>query len=191
MNRASAAIFAISLLASSICAAADVSYDFLRLSYVDTELDVGPLDVDGDGFELGGSVSVFNNAFAFGRFAALDMDFGVDASRLEIGGGYHHRITPKIDLVGQLGYVSVDLDSAGGDFDDDGILVSGGVRSRLTADIEGRAALNHRSMDEGDNDTEIELGGDYYLTENWTVGGELAFGDDATTWSLSGRYAFK
>lgn len=190
MERATVVILALGLMASGVSLAADVSYDYLRLSYVDTELEVGPVDLDGDGLQLGGSVSVFNNAFAFGTFSDLDLDFGVDASRLEIGGGYHHRLTPKLDLVGRLGYVSVDLDSAGGGADDDGILLSGGVRSRLTDVIEGRASLNHRSMDEGDNDTELELGGDYYITGQFNVGLGLSFGD-ATTWLLSGRYSFQ
>ena len=60
----------------------------------------------------------------------------------------------------------------------------------MTDSIEARAMLNHRSMDEADSETEIELGGDYYVSEHITVGLGLAFGDDATTWMLGGRYSF-
>ena len=68
---------------------------------MDTEIDTGPADVDGDGFEIGGSISFAKNAFAFGSYSDLDLDFGLDASLLEIGAGYHHPITPKVDLVGR------------------------------------------------------------------------------------------
>ena len=190
MIRTTAAIFAIGLMVSAVSAAADISYDYVRLSYVDTELDLGPVDVDGDGLELAGSLTVHQNAFAFASFSALDLDFGADASRLEIGGGYHHPLTPKIDLVGRLGYVNVDLDSGGGSADDDGILLSGGVRGRVTEVIEARAALNHRSMDKGDSDTELEVGGDYYVTEQFTVGVGLSLGD-ATSLLLGGRFSFR
>lgn len=190
MERAAAMIFVISMLVSGVSIAGDISYDYVRLSYVDTELDAGPVDVDGDGLEIGGSISIVNNTFAFGKYSDLDLDFGLDASLLEIGGGYHHPITPKVDLVGRLGYVRADIDSPVGDADDDGLLLSGGVRSRMTDSIEGRAALNYRMMDEGDNDTELELGGDYYVTERITVGAGLCLGDDVTTWMLSGRFSF-
>jgi hypothetical protein len=45
-------------------------------------------------------------------------------------------------------------------------------------------------MDAVANDTELELGGDYYVTDRITVGVGLSLGDDATTWFLGSRYSF-
>lgn len=190
MQRAATMIFVMSMLVSGVSLAGDVSYDFARLNYVNTEIDAGPVDVDGDGLEIDGSISIVNNFFAFATYRDLDLDFGLDASLFEIGGGYHHRIAPKVDLVGRLGYVRADIDSSFGNADDDGLLLSGGVRSRMTDSIEGRAELIYRTTDAGANDTELELGGDYYVTDRITVGGGLNLGDDATTWFLGGRYSF-
>jgi hypothetical protein len=190
MERTAAIVFVMSMLVSGASFAGDVSYTYLRLSYVNTEIDAGPVNVDGDGLELDGSFGFVNNAFAFGTYSDLDLDFGVDASLLEIGGGYHHRITPKVDLVGRLGYVRADFDTSFAGGNDDGLLLSGGVRSRINDSIEGRAALNIRTIDAGANDTELDLGGDYYVTDRITVGIGLRLGDDVTTWFLGGRYSF-
>ena len=190
MKRTAAIIFVMSMLVSGVSFAENVSYTYVRLGYVNTEIDAGPINVDGDGLELDGSFGFANNAFAFGTYSDLDFDFGIDASLLELGGGYHHRITPKIDLVGRLGYVRSDINTSFGNADDDGLLLSGGVRSRITNSIEGRAALNIRTIDSGANDTELDLGGDYYVTDRITVGLGLRLGDDATTWFLGGRYSF-
>jgi hypothetical protein len=190
MERTAAIVFVMSMLVSGASFAGDVSYTYLRLSYVNTEIDAGPVNVDGDGLELDGSFGFVNNAFAFGTYSDLDLDFGVDASLLEIGGGYHHRITPKVDLVGRLGYVRADFDTSFAGGNADGLWLSGGVRSRINDSIEGRAALNIRTIDAGANDTELDLGGDYYVTDRITVGIGLRLGDDVTTWFLGGRYSF-
>ncbi|MGI9341733.1 MAG: outer membrane beta-barrel protein [Gammaproteobacteria bacterium] len=189
--KATAIIFAAMMLISNVSVAEDVSYTHVRLNYVNTELDIGPVDVDGDGLELKGSWAATNNVFVFGDYSDVDFDFDVDASRLELGGGYRYAVRPRIDLVGRAGYSRIDLSTSGVDADDDGLLFSGGVRSRMTDRIEGRAALNYRMMDESDNNTEFEFGGDFFVTQNVSLGAALCLGDDATTWSFGGRYAFQ
>lgn len=192
MIKAAVAFLVVSLSFSGVSIAEDVSYDYVRLNYVNTELDLGPVDVDGDGLELDGSFSFAQKrAFAFGTYSDVEFDGDVDASRLDLGGGYRHAIRPRIDLVGRVGYTRTDVSASGVDADDDGLLFSGGVRSRMTNKIEGRAALNYRMMDESDNNTEFEFGGDYYVTERISVAAALCLGDDMTTWSFGGRYAFQ
>ncbi len=192
MIRPVVALLVGSILASGVSLAEGVTYDYVRLNYVNTELDVGPFDVDGDGLELDGSVSFLQKrAFAFGTYSDVEFDGNVDASRLDLGGGYRHAIRPRIDLVGRMAYTRTDVSTSSGDADDDGLMFSGGVRSRMTAKIEGRATLNYRVMDESDNDTELEFGGDYYVTEQISLAAALCLGDDATTWSFGGRYAFQ
>lgn len=191
MVRAAVAILFVGVLVSDVGLAEDVSYTYARLNYVNTELDVGPVDVDGDGLQLEGSYAFMQNAFAFGSYSDVEFDGDVDASQLDLGAGYRHAIRPRIDLVGRVGYTRMDVSASGFDADDDGLLFSGGVRSRMTDKIEGRAALNFRVMDESDNDTEFEFGGDYYVTERISVAAALCLGDDATTWSFGGRYAFQ
>ena len=191
MKHAIATLLLVSFLSPVAVIASDVNYDQLRLNYVSAEVDAGPVDIDGDGLELAGSFSFMNSFFAFGSYSDLDMDFGLDASILELGGGYHRPITAMLDFVGGLGYVRQDLDTASGNADDDGISLSGGVRGKMSDVIEVKAALNYFVMDHGDNDTQLELGGDYYFTEQFAVGAGLSLGDDLTTWTLGGRYDFR
>lgn len=191
MKHAFATLFVLSILTPVTVLASDVSYDQLRLNYVSSELDAGPVDVDGDGLELYGSFSFMESFFAFGSYSDLDLDFGLDASMLELGGGYHRPITGMLDFVGSIGYVRQDLDTPFGDADDDGISLSGGVRGRMTDAIEVKAALNYFVMDEGDNDTQVEFGGDYFFTERFALGAGLCLGDDVTTWTVGGRYNFQ
>ncbi len=191
MVRAAVAILFVGVSVSGVSLAEDVSYTYARLNYVNTELDVGPVDVDGDGLQLDGSYGFMKNAFAFGSYSDVEFDGDVDASQFDLGAGYRHAIRPRIDLVGRVGYTRMDVSASGFDGDDDGLLFSGGVRSRMTDKIEGRAALNYRVMDESDNDTEFEFGGDYYVTERISVAAALCLGDDMTTWSFGGRYAFQ
>ena len=191
MKKVIAMLFAVSNLGSGVGVAADISYDQLRLNYVSAEFDVGPSDVDGDGLELSGSFSFNDSFFAFGSYSDLDLDFNLDASVLEIGGGYHRPITTRLDFVGGVGYVRTDVDTPFGNADDDGISLSGGVRGRMSDAIEVKAALNYFVMDKGDNNTEVELGGDYFITERIALGAGLCLGDDVTTWTVGGRYNFQ
>lgn len=191
MKQAIAMLFAISILGSTIGVAADISYDQVRLNYVSAEFDAGPSDVDGDGLELSGSFSFAESFFGFGKYSDLDLDFNLDASMLEIGGGYHRPITTMLDFVGRAGYVRIDLDTPFGDADDDGLSLSGGVRGRMTDAIEVKAALNYFVMDQGDNETEVEFAGDYFITDRIALGAGLCLGDDLTTWTVGGRYNFQ
>jgi hypothetical protein len=191
MKQAIAMLFAMCMLLSGVGVAADISYDQIRLNYVSAEFDAGPVDVDGDGLELSGSFSFADSFFGFGSYSDLDLDFNLDASILEIGGGYHRPITTMLDFVARVGYVRTDLDTPFGDADDDGVSLSGGVRGRMTDAIEVKAALNYFVMDKGDNDTEVELAGDYFITERIALGAGLCLGDDVTTWTVGGRYNFQ
>ncbi|MEM7612678.1 MAG: hypothetical protein AAF270_13415 [Pseudomonadota bacterium] len=164
--------------------ATDLSYKFAELRFVDTEID----DFDGDGFRIGGSYPLDENWLIVGSFSTLDFDFGIDSSVLEIGAGYVHRYTDKIDLVGDARLVRSEVDSNFGDDTDTGFSVSGGIRGRINQDIEGRAALRHVNLD--NSDTFIEVGGDFYFTPEFSAGLTLEFAGDADTLTIGARWFF-
>ena len=76
MNLVKAMFGGLMLAAAPLAALAeDMSYSYVDLAYVDTEVDgVGP---SLDGFALRGSISFAENWFAFGEFAAQSVS-GVD-----------------------------------------------------------------------------------------------------------------
>src|SRR5690606_27409430 len=78
--------------------AQDLDYTFVELSYMDTDLDAGPIDVGGDGFGLEGSLSVTDSVFLFANYETQDYGFGVDASSYDLGAGMRWALKPQLDL---------------------------------------------------------------------------------------------
>lgn len=178
------------LAAAGSAAAAELDYNYAELRYVDTELDAGPFDVDGDGFLVGGSLELAQSVHLFGNFRTLDFGAGIDVSAFEVGGGYAMPLNNGADLVGRLSYIDGEIDGPGGDADDSGFGFSGGFRRMFTPQIEGRAFINYTDLDESGSETALELAGDYFLNDEIALGASLELGDDVTTWTLGARWYF-
>lgn len=178
------------LVAAGVASAAELDYNFGELRYVDTELDTGGLDADGDGFEIGGSLELARSVHIFGNFTTLDFGSGIDASAFEVGGGYAVPLNNGADLVGRLSYIDGEIDAGPVDADDSGFGFSAGFRNMFHPQIEGRAFINYRDLDETGEETSIELAGDYFLNDEVALGTSLELGDDITTWTLGARWFF-
>jgi hypothetical protein len=169
--------------------AAELNYDYLELRFVDSEIDAGTNDIDGDGIKIGGSYKIADNVHTFGSYQTLDFN-GIDLNAFEIGAGYMKSVAADTDFVARLAYINGEIETGAGDVDDSGFSISAGFRRMLRADIEGRAFINHVNLDESGGDTSLELAGDYFFNDQLAGGLSLEFGDDATTWSLGLRYFF-
>ena len=187
VNRIIAALV-VGLLMATSAVARDLSYNFVRLDFINTEIDTGPADVDGDGFELLGSVAVGERFHLFGGYQDIGFDFDIDGTQIELGGGYRHGFSRKTDFVATLSYVDLELDSPAGSADEDGLGLSAGVRHLFTDDFEVSSRVNY--VDLADSDTSLEFRGEYFLFEHWVVGAGLEFGGDVTTWLIGGRFNF-
>lgn len=186
---ATAGAMAALLLAGSTIAA-ELDYNYAELRYIDTELDAGAVDVDGDGFELGGSLELTEAVHLFGNFRTLDFGAGIDVSAFEVGGGYVMPLNNGADLIGRLSYIDGEIDTPFGDEDDSGFGFSAGMRNMFTPQIEGRAFVNYTDLDESGSETSFELAGDYFLNDQIALGASLELGDDVTTWTLGARWYF-
>lgn len=178
------------LLAGGTAATAELDYNYAELRYVDTELDAGGFDADGDGFEVGGSLELTQAVHLFGSFQTLDFGSGIDLSAFEVGGGYVMPLNNGADLIGRLSYIDGEIDTPLGDADDSGFGFSAGMRNMFTPQIEGRAFVNYTDLDESGDETSIELAGDYFLNDEIALGASLELGDDVTTWTLGARWYF-
>lgn len=178
------------LLVAGGATAAELDYNYAELRYIDTELDAGAVDADGDGFELGGSLELTDAVHIFGNFQTLDFGAGIDVSAFEVGGGYVMPLNNGADLIGRLSYIDGEIDTPFGDADDSGFGFSAGMRNMFTPQIEGRAFINYADLDESGSETSFELAGDYFLNDQIALGASLELGDDVTTWTLGARWYF-
>ena len=155
-----------------------LDYDLLEIRFIDVDV------AGGDGLKLGGSYRLQNNWLIVGSLASVSFNGDVDATTLELGGGYVWPYRDDWDLVASVRYVNIS-----GDIDDSGVIFEGGVRGLLTPQFEIRGSANHVTA--GGSDTFLELGGDYYFTEQFAAGLTFEFAGDADVWTIGARWFFR
>jgi hypothetical protein len=167
--------------------AKDMSYSFVDLGYIETDIDgVGPT---ADGFALRGSVGFAEHYFAFTDYSNQSLS-GVDFDQIAVGLGGHYGLSDSMDLVGRAGWFKVDA-SGGLGVDDDGYLLSAGVRGQIGENVELEGSVIYTDLGgSGGASTALAVGGRYYFTRNFAVGAEYQHSDDSSTILLGGRYSF-
>ena len=165
--------------------ATELDYSYGELRFVDTEIG----NLDGDGFRLSGSYELDKNWLLVGRYTTLDYDANIDASQVEIGGGYVWRYTPNFDLIGTARFIHAEVDTNFGNADDNGFALSAGGRGLLTQAVELRGSVNHVNLE--NSDTYLELAGDYHFSEQLSAGAGLEFGGDADSLTIGARWFFR
>ena len=187
MKIATAMVGTLLLAAGPIAAQAeDMSYSFVDAGYSEMNLDGGPT---GDGFAARGSVGFAENFFVFADY--LNQDFGpVDVDIYSVGLGGHLEIAESVDLVGKAGYLEADASGGGFSVDDDGYLVSAGVRARPASQFELEGNVIYRDFGGNADDTAVAVGARYFFTDMFAVGAEYEFSDDADTWFAGVRLSF-
>lgn len=181
----------ISLLALTAPALAEgPSYNYFEGAYQRVDIDDNFIDVDGDGFSIGGSIELAENWHFFGGYGSTDFDFGIDLDELSIGGGFHTDLTPTLDFVANLAYVRLDASANGFSLDDDGIGAEIGLRSMLSDSLELAGFIQY--IDLGDSGDETSLRGEawYSFTENFAVGLNVGAGDDVLRYGIGARFYF-
>lgn len=168
--------------------AQDLDYTFVELSYTDTELDLGPGDLSGDGLGLTGSLSVSDSVFLFASYQTQDYQFGIDGTSYDVGAGMRYGLKPQLDLVGELAWVNYEVDTPLGDAEDDGLGLGVGLRGRVNDSLELQGGV--RYVDLEDSDTFLSVGGRWYFSRTLAAGFGLSFNDDVTGWTLGLRAEF-
>jgi hypothetical protein len=165
-----------------------IDYSFVEGRFhLDAELDDG-VD-DGDGFRFGGSFLVTPEIYAFAKYDDMEFDDSdIDFSYLRLGGGYIYPLNATWDANVSLAYGYMEAEGPGGEEDENGYELSGGVRGMVNPQIEVRASLHHYDIE--DSDTYITLGGDYYFMPNVSAGIEFDMGGDFETFSIGAKYYF-
>ena len=183
-------VLVVLLLAFAASASAkDFDYNFFQLSYGNVEYD--DVNVDGDGFGLSGSYAINEDFHIFGGYQAAGLDFGIDATSLGAGLGWHTTLSPVVDLVASVSYQYVELDASGfGSVDDNGLGLGVGLRFAASELLELNAGISYVDFSDSDGDTGFGVGGLYSFTDAFALGLSADWSDDASSYTLSGRFYF-
>jgi hypothetical protein len=190
-----AAAFALSLLAQDLPAEDPpqpgwpaFSYTFFQVEYV--ELNVDGFSENPDGFSLAGSVALNDTFHLFGghtQTTGRALGAGVDTSGYTLGLGAHVSLTPRVDLVGELGLVGTEVRRLGATLDDDGLALAGGLRMWASREVELVLGLARADLERADGDSSIHFAGVLHVAQHVGLVGNLSVGDEADAASVGLR----
>lgn len=187
MLRSALVLLLLALTASA--SAKEFDYDFFQLTYGNIEFD--DINVDGDGFGLAGSYSINDDFHVFAGYEAAGLDFGIDATTIGAGLGWHTTLSPVVDLVASVSYQYIELDAPGGsNADDNGLGLGLGLRFAASELLELNAGISYVDLSDSGDDTGFGIGGLYSFTEAFALGLSAAWSDNATSYTLAGRFYF-
>ena len=166
----------------------ETSYNWFDINYLGTSWDIGPADVDGNGYIGRFSVELREHLFLTGEYAAWDLDSAASGSTsTSIGIGSNWDLKPKWSVFGVAGVRSLDLDIGLGNVEEETGYLAGGVRWQVANGFELRFMGDYADLSPArSGETSITVGGDIYLTDVVTLSIELNENDDETTTMLFG-----
>jgi hypothetical protein len=197
MNGLSRALLVTSVLIPALGAAQEgtrpakssFDYSYAELGYDTTDFDVGPANVDGDGFTLSGSFRLTDDWHLFAAYGQDDLDFGINVDTYAIGVGYTYPIRDDVDLYGRVLYIDQAVDFPGPvSADDNGLGLQFRVRGRVNEKLELEGGLQY--VDVGNSDTSLQASARYYFTKEFSAGVGVTFAGDADGIGINARYSF-
>lgn len=168
------------LLIAAPSVAETPSFNYVEVGYIEYDIDLGDgMDVNGDGFAVGGAFEVGDNFFGFVGYSDVDFDFDIEVSALDVGFGYHTDLTDNTSFYASVAYVEADASVTGlGSNDESGYGVGIGVRGYAAVDVELGLGITY--VDLGNESDDTTIGGSflYDITDNVALGVTVDFGDD-------------
>lgn len=205
MKRSLIALALAATLPFAASAANGLNYNYIEGGYVATNLDSNDGDIDADGVGVNASIALSPNFHVFGSFNTQESDaFDFLGSRVEtdvnqwrVGVGYNAPIANHTDLVARAAYEKFEADDVtvdGQRYDindgDDGYSVEVGVRSALTANLEGYAFAGYEDYGNDADDFYGRLGAQIKFNPNWGISGDVKFADGDTQWFIGPRFSW-
>lgn len=187
MQRSTLALALLSL--SATAAAGDFDYNYLSVGYGTTEFD--NIDLDGDGFGLGGSYALSPSYHVFAGYEMSSLDFDVDMTSWAAGIGWNTDLSPTVDLVTRVSYQYIEIDVPGfGSEDENGLGLGVGLRFAASPKLELDAGVDYVDLGNAGDETAFGVGGLYSFTKAFALGLGGSWSDDASSYSVSGRFYF-
>lgn len=181
------------LVASASVSAQSFDYNHVNVGYARTTLDDNVFDIDGDSFTIDGAFEIADQIFLFAGYSTGDLDeagVSVDLDTLAAGIGWHTALSDEIDFVAGLSYEYIDLGSGGLSVDDNGLGLGVGLRFSASQQVEITGGINYVDYSDFGDDTSFALGALFDVTDNIAIGLSGEWGDDISTYGVSGRFYF-
>ena len=167
------------------------SFNFIQVGYQSVELDDGFIDVDGDGFALGGSFEIGQNMFGFASYGKTDFDFDVELTQLQVGFGARTGISENTDFFARVAYVEAEVSAPGFiPADESGYGLGIGVRSNVSDLIELYGEIAYVDLGDGADSTAFGGGIWFNLNESFALGLGASAEDDVTVFGANARVYF-
>jgi len=167
---------------------AQFNYSYVELSYDETDFDVGPFDVDGDGLTLAGSFEINDEWHVYASYGGLDLDGGSDVDTWTLGAGYVFPLKEDMDIYGRVLYIDTSVDTGFAQADDDGLGLQVRLRARVTDEFEVEGGIQY--VDVSDTDTSLQASARYHFTDTFSAAIGLTFAGDTDGLGISARYSF-
>lgn len=162
MKRALLALTLAAALPFTASAAEGISYNYVEAGYA--KFDAKNKFADSDGWTIAGSYAFHPNFHVFGSYSQQETDSknlniggnvfripSTDVDRFNVGVGYNHELSSRVDLVTRIAYEQnkYDFDNAlgGGSQKFKGGFVEAGVRGSLAPNWEGYAFAGYQDFD--------------------------------------------
>lgn len=128
-----------------------------------SEIDVGPVDDDGNGFGVKGAFQVHPQVFLTGDFQSVEYDdFNADLDQIRFGAGVGPGMGSNGEgIYGRGEYINLDDDSE----DQDGVVGTLGYGLPVTPEFRLHGELGYVYVDDADG-PELLVGGTYRLAQN-------------------------
>lgn len=199
---------------SSAAVAADISHTYVEVGFARQQVelpeignDVAMEDMKADGGYIRGSVELNDAFYLFGGYSKGNDDIDVryypigkvfevdaDAEQGDIGFGYRHTLSDRVEWTGELSYVNTRISVGVDGFKDrvkgDDYRASVGLRSNLASNFEGWIKANYTDGDVYDGEFTGTLGALVKFNETWGIVGEAEIGSDNKQYRVGVRASF-
>jgi len=187
--RKSSILLAIATLGASVPAFStdDFSYTYADVGYINSESG----GRDGDGANLFGSLRLADMLHGFASYSEQEFDGNLNVDFFQAGLGLNLPVASKLDFIGRLSYVQVDVDGPGfSTVEDNGYAFDFSLRTRVMGELELTGGFNYQDLDRGGEDTSINFGARYFFTRALALGVDILQNDSDTTAILGLRVDF-
>jgi hypothetical protein len=162
-----------------------IVWDEASISY--TVSDVDGISQDFENIELSVTKEINTDFFVTAAYGTGEFeDSNVDVDTYQLGFGYKRSYAAGFDSFVTASYLRAEVES----FDADGFEIEAGVRGFVAPAIELRGSLAHTDFEDSSSDLSLRLGARYEIAEQFLVGLDLDWNDDATSYGVVASYQF-